>query len=171
MAEWKRLSDNYKKAVRRRVSKSGDAGNKKLPTSEFFEQLRFIDDTVPQVETHSNFLSPPPSPSPSSVFSVDNDSAVTHANKTGVENWSSSSIPRRKKRCSSSELAIDALLAKALTDDCSRDKNEKHLVSCEDTDTDSLFCKSLVSSFKELTPSKKKRARVKILQVFCDLED
>ena len=62
-------------------------------------------------------------------------------------------LGRRKKRSMNSELAVDALLAKALVDDKSETSQPQN--KFED-DTDTLFCKSLVSSFKELSPRSKK---------------
>ena len=51
MAQWKRLTDNYKKARRRRISKSGDPDCEKLSTCEFYEQLCFIEKGIPPTES------------------------------------------------------------------------------------------------------------------------
>ena len=39
------------------------------------------------------------------------------------------------------------------------------------TFSDELFCKSLLSSFKNLPKKKKKRAKIKVLQVLLDMDD
>ena len=39
----------------------------------------------------------------------------------------------------------------------------------EEKDPDTLFCLSLVQEFKELPPNKKRIARVKVLQVLCEM--
>ena len=49
------------------------------------------------------------------------------------------------------------------------DKNKE--IEKERNDPDELFCKSLVSSFKGLTKKKKKQAKIKVLQIFLDMED
>ena len=66
-------------------------------------------------------------------------------------------------------MAVDALIAKALCDD--NEKQKPTVVEKVEEDSDTLFCKSLISTFQELTPKKKKKARVKVLKVLCDLDE
>lgn len=157
MAQWKRLTDNYKKARRRRISKSGDPGCKKLSTCEFYEQLCFIEKGIPPTESYTNFPS-----------EANGDVPEKHTEKSLDE------TPRRneyhsRSRKKSNEMAVDALIAKALCDD--NEKQKPTVVEKVEEDSDTLFCKSLISTFQELTPKKRKKARVKVLQVLCDLDE
>ena len=165
-AKWTRLTEYYKKAPRRRQNKSGDPGNKKLATCEFFDQLAFIDAGIASsADATDNFT-----PIQSLQHRTDTPVSQTaqteddfHVNEIKASTYSTLCLSRRKKRTyTNSEQAVDVLLAKALT--------EEHEDKVED-ETDVLFCKSLVSSFKELNARNKKRARVKILQVFCELDE
>ncbi|XP_028412543.1 uncharacterized protein LOC114535434 [Dendronephthya gigantea] len=53
--EWEKLKDNYRKCLQRRekMTRSG-AGNKKLPTCNFFTELSFLKDIVSNRKTMSN---------------------------------------------------------------------------------------------------------------------
>ena len=59
---------------------------------------------------------------------------------------------------------VQSALEKAIIADVENNKNNE-------TDPDELFCKSLVSSFKNLPKKKNKRAKIKVLQVLLDMED
>jgi len=53
---WKRLRENYRKAVSKRklLSKSGSGGGESLPTCGYFESLSFLSDTIGNRQTSSN---------------------------------------------------------------------------------------------------------------------
>ena len=201
-SEWTRLISNFKNALKRRVSKSGDGGGKRMPTSEFFQELLWLQVLYSPRHTFSNveLESEPESP----AFSIDSGNAsetigiTTHGNaselaplsppmvtpmvtkripSTNVEKVVSTPAPGSnyshlsgKKRKSNSE-AIDILLAKALMDG---DKKEVPAVSAPSPlydDSDTLFCKSLVGQFNDLTPRDRKKVKIQIMQLMLDLDE
>ena len=67
--------------------------------------------------------------------------------------------------------AIDILLAKALVDDVGQRKESKSTESAQFEGPDAMFCKSLIPSLTNLTPKNNKIAKIKIMQVFLDMEE
>ena len=59
--------------------------------------------------------------------------------------------------------------AKALLEECGSKATSEG--SIHEKDSDTIFCLSLVDSFKMLSPRNNKRARIKVMQVLFDLED
>lgn len=130
------------------MTRSG-AGNKKLPTCNFFTELSFLKDIVSNKETMSN------------VEIVNDQSQSSTANKEDVveQNGRESSLlgtttarkPRNERHSAGSDLqlGIDALIVKALSSDGKQDQPPTKKSSQEDPDT--LFCLSLVDSLKDLS--------------------
>ena len=75
-------------------------------------------------------------------------------------------IENNRKRKPSAQ-AVDALLVKALMDD----KNDQKTMEPTDSDTDSLFCKSLIGQLKDLSPINRKKAKISIMQLLLEFEE
>ena len=192
--EWTRIMSNYKKALKRRESRSGDGGNNRPEICEFFNELCFLHEISSPRETYGNLsvssvddltsptqeLSSPPPPSPTvSYVSINSPlgGALTQQNGTSSSQNNAEKVKqynnyaeRRKRKQNSSEM-VDALLVKALNEESS---SATHSQMCNENimeDPDSLFCRSLVGQMKQFTPRKKSKARFKISQVMFDLMD
>ena len=168
-SEWNRLITNYKKTLKRKVSKSGDAGNKRPPKSEFFNELSWLKDLYTPRDMQSNLVpitneensSPPPqrkiqSPLQQEVMSPQaSSSTFASPSSPAVSLMSSvSSIETLQLTCSKSKgtggfqkrshaETVDILLAKALNDHHKKDDSTKYIEQKEE-DSDVLFCRSLV---------------------------
>ena len=88
------------------------------------------------------------------------------SNKQLVPNASSNKyqLPRQTNKRKQHIDPVQSALEKAIIADVENNKNNE-------TDPDELFCKSLVSSFKNLSKKKNKRAKIKVLQVLLDIDD
>ena len=128
---------NFRKALKRRITKSGDARGKRLPRSELFNELIWLKDlSTPRTTTCNVDILAPISP----TFSNDTDASnksVTANSESELANLPMSATPTisqlsspspsesvsmsrsdynlSRKRKSDTE-AIDVLLAKALVD-------------------------------------------------------
>ena len=197
--QWVKLRDNYRKCLKRRdkATRSG-AGIKTLPTCAFFSELTFISDSVSNRATESNvdpgLFTPPPSPDivvPRRT--VQSPSMSQTAQQSSSQYSSVTTIPKSttpldsvrmpvKETChqkgnASKEISnkrknnpVDDLLAQAIMDDMN-DKKRKETLKDNTLDHDELFCQSLVPYFKGLSKYKGKRARIKVLQVLCDIDE
>ena len=65
---------------------------------------------------------------------------------------------------------VDDLLAQAIMDDMN-EKKRKETLKDNTLDHDELFCQSLVPYFNGLSKYKGKLARIKVLQVLCDIDE
>ena len=72
-----------------------------------------------------------------------------------------------KKRKNDTEDDVNSLLMASIKRDLIATESAKS----DDKDPDTLFCLSLVHDFKELPAPKKRQARVKIMQDFCELHN
>lgn len=176
--EWGKLKDNYRKTLSKRdkATRSG-AGNKKLPTCNFFAELSFLHDSVSNrlctTNIPSALLSPTPSPSLSVVVDdeISDDSSFAsppykYMSSSGSE--SRSAHTESKKRRPSNNDETDMLLIQTL---------DKHLssvppnqLSIAEEDDDRLFSLSLVKTLKGLDAKKKGLAKIKIQQVLFDIQ-
>ena len=163
--EFDRLKDNYRRCIRKReqLTRSGSGSTKKLPTCDYFVELSFLRDVVSGRKTESNVeyeIIDPVKVSESSSLSLDNQSSdQVFEPKTSQK--------ARKRRSDQ----IDDLLAISLANDLS---NVSKTGSCETNnqqDEDTLFCLSLVSSFKGMKGKTKQMAKIKVLQVLFELEE
>ena len=128
---------------------------------DFFKELSFLSDLLSTRPKESNLFTPPPSPAVSvstksteDVLSVD----VTSPQSNSLDTYTSRRTETRKnKKRKGNEL--DELLASSLQHD-----------ETENSDSDVLFCKSLVGQLKGLTKRQNKEARIRIMQIFLDYE-
>ena len=168
-----KLRDNYRRCIRKReqVTRSG-SGRKKLPTCDFFGELSFLHDIVSGRSTDTNLFTPPRSPmtSPAQV-EVENFEAarptLPAAYNSAPINQNVSVSSKKPKR----KVDIDELLAESLAADLKKSKHNEEQKNIENSDSDFLFCRSLVEQFKGLTKKQNKEARIKIMQVFLDYEE
>ena len=175
---WKNLRDAMMKCLKKidLVSRSG-AGTSKTPTCKHFNDLLFIRDSVSNRSTESNIVN--------ERNVGDMACSLVHSPLTPLQTTANSPMPtielkgddgqppskkskheRKKEGIESAERRdqIDLLLAKALT----TTQSEEH-DNLED-DPDLLFCKSIVSSLKNLPPRKNRRAKIEIQQVLLKHE-
>ena len=173
---------NFKKAVKRNVSKSGDPGNKKVAKCEFYNELVWLKDLYIPRETYTNvsILSPPMSPLDNSLSVNTNDDnfennsgerlATSKVNKSPgnvTAPVSRNSTSTKKKRGTSDE--VDALLIKALSEDTSsKNKSENKY---EINDPEYAFCMSIIPELKQLSSKNRKKAKISIMQTLSALDD
>ena len=181
--QWTKLKENYRKCLKRRekATRSG-AGRTQLPSCQYYRELQFITDTIANRPTCSN-VSPtatpnmfaPPSPSNNSQtypdFAVDstlNERSVPSPATIAVPSLVTvNEAPPTKKRKNDMKDDVNSLLMASIKRDLIATESAKS----DDKDPDTLFCLSLVQDFKELPAPKKRQARVKIMQVLCEMHN
>ena len=179
--QWNKLKENYRKCMKRRdkATRSG-AGKTQLLTCQYYRELAFITDTISNKPTTSNvpipdIFTPPASPhllsqmSPAVVADNSDVSQTQHDNHsipTSNTTPTSTTVSTAKKR-KTSKNDFNGLLMASIQ----RDLSVPPLKTTEEKDPDTLFCLSLVHEFKDLSNKKKRLARVKMMQVFCELHE
>lgn len=175
---------NFKKALKRNISKSGDPGNKRVAKSEFYKELLWLKDLYTPRETYTNvvsLLSPPISP-------LDNSLSVNTNNDDNLENNFGEKLPTpkiitspkyvtptvsknstagKKKRGTSDE--VDALLIKALSEDTSAKNKSDNKYEMHDPEY--AFCMSIIPELKQLSSKNRKKAKIAIMQTLTDLDE
>ena len=174
--EWKNLRDAYTRCIQKRtsLSRSGSKSTR-LPTCNFYEQLKFlsyafsvqelstsnisIPDDDPDFSLDSPMLTPTPSIPETPTLSISEISTPIPPS-TYCQNISK----KRKKSAISGDVSeVDKLLLEEL-------KTTKQQSTDEPEDSNSLFCKSLVKTLSELSPEKNMLARIKINQVLFEIK-
>ena len=127
--------------------------------------------TQSNIQNADHILSPPASP----AFSVENASPSPSQSSTptlksptlqsGTPFTSMRQQPNPPKRRRNQQDTVQTILEKAIEADLK--KNSEQPVP---DDPDELFCKSLVASFKGLSKRKNKQAKIKVMQIFLELE-
>jgi len=177
---------------RENLTRSG-AGAKTLPSCSFIAELSFISDSISNRETHSNVqinnLMQPRSNL--DLLNVETDdsyshllvstqglspvSTATNCTRNSLQSPTSSketptniskTTKTRKRKKTDIDFELDSVLAESIKLDIEKSKQN------DTEDPDRLFCLSLVQEFKDLkTPKKKRKARLEILRIFCDLSN
>lgn len=181
-AEWTKLRENYRKCLKRRekATRSG-AGSKVLPTCQYFNELSFITNAVSNRPTVSNvpdMFTPPQSPfldnfetASSEMDTQDltecSDNSLSTSRSVSTTPTVCKSVNSRKRKGQTSK-DLDTLLIQSIQKDLQTPKPQPPQM---EQDQDTLFCLSLVQDFKTLSPQKKRKAKIKILEVFCNLNE
>ena len=167
MKEFDWLKDNYRRCIRKReqATRSG-AGQKKLPTCDFFGELSFLRDVMTSRKSENNIevdltlddsqINPP------AATSADLDKGESQPEVTD-----SKAIQKARKQRSDQ---IDDLLAISLVTDLSNARKENINTNgkkMQQDDQDVLFCSSLVESFKNLEGKKNKLSKDESITSSC----
>ena len=181
--QWTKLKENFRKCLKRRekATRSG-AGRTQLPSCQYYKELQFITDTIANRPTCSN-VSPTANPnmfappSPSNYSQTYPDFAVDSSlNERSVPSPATIVVPppatvtegpSNKKRKKDMKDDVNSLLMASIK----RDLIATESAESNDKDPDTLFCLSLVQDFKELPAPKKRLARVKIMQILCEMHN
>ena len=156
-----------------RAAKSG-AGASRVAMCKYYNELRFLCDKTANKPTESNVIitSVPDErvdvQSSSSKHPQEITQAEVKRNLQEVVDNRPINIKSKKSAKERAQLgyAVDTMLAKTLMD---MERPNIPAVS-EPTDADTLFCKSLIPTLKELPAKKNRQAKLKIQQVLYDLE-
>ena len=148
------------------------AGSSKLATCRHFNLLSFLDSTVTSQGTDSNVdisLCENQNDIESSN-EISEDSQITTGKINATGTCQAKNISKRKR-----EDTIDVQLKESLSnvnDAVKAITQNQNFVNetNNDTDSDMLFCRSLVDSLRGLTPRKNKIARMKIQKVLFEVE-
>ena len=144
---WKHLRDGYIrcKSKRTKLTKSGSK-SAKLPTSNFFNELKFLDDDYAEQEE-------------SASGGVENNETQQDTPKVPYRQGFS-----KKRKLSSIDESVDKQILDSLNQLSQKPQAE------EKESANSLFCKSLVSDLDALSPEENMLARIKIQQVLFDIK-
>ena len=181
--QWKNLRDSLKRVQEKReeITKSGSAG-KPLPSCKYFSQLQFVYDKLPKKETHSNIVitpqtldrdSPSASSSSSSTFSeCPSNSVHTTTENTNVSVAAKNNVKAKKRRQKDVDSLADEEVATTLkkVNQTTELLISKELRGESEDDADTLFCRSIIPTLRNLTPRNNKLAKIKIQQFLFELE-
>ena len=171
------VRDGYKKAIEKRVEQArSGAGSSKLATCRHFNLLSFLHSTVTSQGTYNNvdigFYENQNDIESSNE--IREDSQITTNSRNTIANATETCQAKNKSK-KNSEGIIDVQLRESLNNvnDAVKaiTKNQNFTnESNNDTDSDMLFCRSLVDSLRGLTPRKNKIPRMKIQKVLFEVE-
>ena len=180
---WTKLRENFRRCLNRqkKATMSG-AGGYQLPSCQFFTELMFLKVVIGVKMTSSNIkcdIFATQSPVEHIAFeNIDytikalssRDNLTLTENETVVSSIASPqmiiSSPNQMKRKMKPD-PLQVALEKAIIIDVEQNKQMK----INDNDPDELFCKSLVSSFQNLSKNKNKIAKIKVMEILLELED
>ena len=162
------MKDNLKKCLdrRARMLKSGAAATS-LPKCNYFEQMAFLHEKTVNRPTESNLCSPSPGEQFMENMYMGN---VLSSPSSDVFSPPPSPVPitkkaEKRKRGKSEEDDSISRIEKTIDNiDVELKKTD------QEEDEDTLFCKSLISTFRKLPPRKNKLARIKISQFLFEIE-
>ena len=166
---------------REEITKSGSAG-KPLPSCKYFSQLQFVYDKLPKKETHSNIVitsqtldrdSPSASSSSSSTFSeCPSNSVHTATENTNVSVAAKNNVKAKKRKQKDVDSLADEEVATTLkkVNQTTELLISKELRGESEDDADTLFCRSIIPTLRNLTPRNNKLAKIKIQQFLFELE-
>ena len=177
-AQWKNLRENLRRCLQKRneMSRSG-AATYTLPKCKYFSQLQFVHDKVLNKDTQSNVSIP--SPLNINISSTDNAASTDFTSPLSSGSSVQSEVigGKRRKSCENESRKMkdtnqmDTQFLKALQD---INDSTKSLSSVEEKqhveDDNSLFCRSIIPTLRNLGPRKNKLAKLKIQQILFDLE-
>jgi len=165
--QWKNSRDAFRRCITKReqLTRSG-SGHSKLPSCKYFNNLLFLKDSLVPVSTGSNFTNEDEddislsievqeqSPSPSGTLH----------HSTPAKSMTSSKKSRKDD--------LQGFLTKSLQKVDEQISNIAQESKKEDnmSDSDFLFCVSLVHRLKTLPPRKNRLARMKIEQLLFEIE-
>ena len=172
---WKNLRDGFQKCCKKidNMTRSG-AGASKLPTCKCFVQLQFLRDSVSNRPTQSNMIQQEES-NTTQAFDFDipslpisplsNSTPISIPNATQDKSYGQNKRKSDSMQYRSSKKidrgTVDLMLVKALSED-----SKPAVKSDTDNDPDVLFCRSIVSTMKELPPKKSRLLKIDI-QKLC----
>ena len=173
------MRDSYKRAMEKRVEQTrSGAGSLKLATCRHFNLLSFLHSTVTSQGTDSNVdisLCENQNDIESSN-EISEDSQITTNSRSTIDMSNATETCQAKNKSKrKSEDTIDVQLRESLNnvnDAVKAITQNQNFVNetNNDTDSDMLFCRSLVDSLRGLTPRKNKIARMKIQKVLFEVE-
>ena len=175
--DWKQIRDGYTRCKKERTkrTKSGSKGGR-LPTCNYYELLGFLSD--PTDELLSQATSNLPDDQMSLATSLESEIETlteTAPILSGSITTPSSTDPRkpfisRKRSHPSSRESneVDKLFISTLQDVNNQIKEVNQ--EAKQDDSNSYFCKSLITTMEELTPEQNMLARIKIQQVLFEIK-
>ena len=184
--QWKNLRDSLKRVQEKReeITKSGSAG-KPLPSYKYFSQLQFVYDKLPKKETHSNIVITPQtldrdspsassssSPSSSTFLECPSNSVHATTENTNVSVAANNNVKAKKRKQKNVDSLADEELATTLkkVNQTTELLISKELHGESEDDADTLFCRSIIPTLRNLTPRNNKLAKIKIQQFLFELE-
>ena len=151
------------------MTRSG-AGNKKLPTCSFFNELSFINDVITNRTTQSNVVINSDEGLQSPTNSCLAEDVEQTPSRTPVRPQNS-----KKSANSSMQMGIDALILRALTDQpppqtAPVTPTIPTTPTVDELDPDVLFCKSMIKPLKALSPQKNQYVKMKMQQLLYEAQ-
>lgn len=185
--QWKTLRDKFRRCIvnRKTQSRSGSKSGK-LSKCKYFENLQFLSDVISNAETESNVTIPNNQAKSNNQTVANNQSIPSNQLNESIVGKAAStpnelSTPvikmpyRKRKKDSSYAEKVDLILVdtlKKMQKPRNFDQplsNEKEKEKDTKTDSETLFCQSLVDQLKALNARKNKLARIKIQQILFEI--
>ena len=153
--EWNKLKDNYRKCMKKRAR--SDAGSFKLATCNFFKEMQFLYDSMQNCLAESNIP----------ISTAENGFELVEYNESPQDTSPlDDCTPRkqsfkRKREDLPTTFPIDPAIVETL---------KKTVTNGLQTDSDYLFCTSLVNTMKSFSERENALARMKIQKLLFKIK-
>jgi hypothetical protein len=175
--QWKYLKDNLKRCLdrRNREMRSGAAACK-TSTCKYFENLAFLQDKIANRDTVSNVKLGLGSTADSSllpeqpVVTIKDEETPSVKKRKTLYGVICSHEKRPVSRARKASDQVDTMLLKALKDLDKPTTQEMPEAKSAESDSDTLFCQSLIPTLKSLGTKENMKAKVQIQQLLFTLK-